>query len=193
MSRWGAALTCIGFVALLSAATPGPASAVAVPDACGAIPEGDELISGLATGQVLYDDGTVTLRFSDQTYACDAWPDSITSHGCATQWTYRVTLPLAELTPGTFDLHELGADYGYLMNTTAPRSGGGCSAAQCTNSVYGVGDDAVNDGATLEIYSVSDGCVTGKLSGLTPLADSMPMPPVNGAFFALPCAAPADQ
>jgi len=187
MSRWGAALTCISFVSLLSAAAPGPSATATLPDACEPLPEGEALISGLTTGQVFDDGSTTTLRFADEAYACDTWPDGMSSKGCASHWTYRLTLPLTALTPGSIDLHAAGADFNYLMNKSTPKSGGGCSDQECTSGIYGIGVADVNEGATLEIYSVSAGCITGKLSGLTPLSDGIPMPPVNGAFFAVPC------
>jgi hypothetical protein len=160
-----------------------------VPDACDPLPEGEELISGLTSGQVIDDGSTTTLRFADQAYDCDTWPDSVSSKGCTSHWTYRLTVPMTALTPGSIDLHAVGADFGYLMNTSTPRSGGGCSDEDCTSAIDGVGGADVNEGATLEIYSVSAGCITGKLSGLTSLGDGAPMPPVNGAFFAVPCGA----
>jgi hypothetical protein len=189
MSRWGAALTCIGLVALLSAGAPGPSATATLPEACHSLPEGEELISGLTTGQIIDDGSTTTLRFADQAYDCDTWPDSMSSHGCASHWAYRLSLPMTALTPGSIDLHAAGADFGYVMNTSTPESGGGCSEEECTSAVNGVGGADVNAGATLEIYSVSAGCITGKLSGLTSLGAGMPMPPVNGTFFAVSCSA----
>ena len=189
MSRWGAALTCIGLVTLLSAGAPGPSATATLPDTCDALPDGEELISGLTTGQVVDDGSTTTLRFADQAYDCHTWPDSMSSKGCASHWTYRLSVPMTALPPGSIDLHAVGADFGDLMNTSTPKSGGGCSDEDCTSAIYGVGGADVNEGATLEIYSVSAGCITGRLSGLTSLSDGAPMPPVNGAFFAVPCGA----
>jgi hypothetical protein len=172
---------CILLVPLLSAATPAGGVTAKPPAACGAIPDGEPLIGGLQSGQVIEADGTTTLRFADRAYGCNEWPNSV---GCETMWTFRVTLPLTGLGPGSFDLAELGADFGYLTSDASLESGAGCSSEQnCKGSVYGVGTEPVGEGGLLEIYSVAEGCVTGKLSGLT----SEHSPNVDGAFFALPC------
>ena len=92
MPRWGAALTCLGLVSTLSAAAPGPSATGTVPDACSPIPEGEDLISGLTSGQVVHDGGATTLRFADQAFGCDDWPGGTTAKGCVSHWTYRLTL-----------------------------------------------------------------------------------------------------
>jgi hypothetical protein len=189
MVRRGITLACLLLVPVLSAAAPGAAPITGVPAACDGIPEGESLMPGLVSGQVLRGNGVATLRFANQAFACNDWPNSVSDASCDTQWTFRVSLPGEELTPGSYDLVQLGADFGYLLSKGTPQSGGGCSEQQCKTSVYGVGSAEPTAGATLDIYSVSDGCITGALSGFTPLGESaMPMPDVNGAFFALPCA-----
>jgi hypothetical protein len=54
-------------------------------------------------------------------------------------------------------------------------------------SATGIGSMLLTDpGATLEIYSADDKCITGKITGLKDpsFADA---PDYNGAFFALRC------
>jgi len=183
-------VVCVLVLPFLCAATPNVATSPEMPATCAGIPDGELLIDGLATGQVLHgDDGTTTLRFANGVYGCGEWPNSTSSaDGCETKWTFRLRLPLPALQVGVYDLADVGADFGYLMNApTSTPHGGGCSDQWCSSAQDGVGIEAMNAGSVLEIYSADPNCFTGKLSGFVP-AGPAPYPDANGAFFATPCA-----
>jgi hypothetical protein len=184
---WIGFLVGLGLVPLVAAASPDAGqSTTAVPTACTGLPAGAELIPGLVTGQAATSGGTVTLRFSNESFACGEWLTSTTAQGCQDVWAFTLTVPADAMQPGVHSLSALFAQFGELYGTAGPPEDRGCTHVPCTYATDGIGSVEVTDpSASLEIYSADPQCITGAITGLT---DVMPSPPDhNGAFFALAC------
>ena len=177
----------MGFVPFVVGAAPSDGQAPSIPAECPGMPEGEPLIAGLASGQVLSSGQSVTLRFSNRQFACGTWLTEITSAGCRDDWGFSLTLPASTFHPGTYNLSALSAQFGDLFGIAGPPpSRGGCDDT-CSMSARGEGPAILTEpGATLEIDAASGQCVTGKITGLTD--PTFPeAPDYNGAFFAVRC------
>ena len=188
MPRVTALLLALGLLPFIVGAAP-DASTTVIPSLCKGILSPSQLIPGLATGQVVVSGDTATLRFASGTFACGQWPTGMEST-CENQWNFTLTVPVNATQPGTYNLSAVSTQFGELFNKVGPPHNQGCSQNECSTQADGVGSIALADdagpGATLEIYSAGDECVTGMISGL---ADPVfpDAPDHNGAFFALRC------
>jgi hypothetical protein len=158
-----------------------------VPEACPALPTG-QLIAGLATGQVLHSGQEVTLRFSSKVFSCTDWSNDVSFADCRDWWSFNITVPSSCLAPGVYKLADVGTQFGDLINTLHPASEQGCNGGdRCEGRTEGTGAITILDpAATLEIYCVRDGYVTGRLTGLRD-PDFPVTPDFNGEFIALTC------
>jgi hypothetical protein len=184
-------LFALGLLPFIVGAAP-DASTTVIPSSCKGTLSPNQLIPGLGTGQVVVSGDTATLRFASGAFACGQWPTGMES-SCESQWNFTLTVPVNATQPGTYNLSAVSTQFGELFNKVGPphqEPGCGRSQSQCSTQADGVGSVALADdagpGATLEIYSASDECVTGMISGL---ADPVfpDAPDHNGAFFALRC------
>jgi hypothetical protein len=160
---------------------------------CGGVPNDVALIENLRTGWAV-DQPTgsgVRLVFSDRSLACaDDEQASLladTEKECASGWSFSLLLPPELLSPGSY---ELGEHVGFRNTITeAQPPGPGCGSS-CNHG--GTGGGTIPGGgtglaATLEIYAVSDECITGRLSGLKTGQLAPPPPSWDGAFHAVRC------
>lgn len=132
----------------------------------GKVPVGPDLSFRAATT-------TMVLRLSDDGVPCGVAldPELI---GCPSAWAADVTLRNAQLAPGRYAL----ADYGQSWSlATAHRVDRECVLEQELGT-FAAGE--------LEIFTVTDECVVGRLLGTT---DELPgaETPVEGGFVALRC------
>jgi hypothetical protein len=122
-------------------------------------------------------------------FACGSWLNEISSQGCHDDWAFSLTVPASTIQPGVHDLAALFAQFGELYGLAGPPPPHAGCGDSCSMSAKGIGSILLTDpGATLEIYSADDQCITGKITGLKDptFADA---PNYNGTFFALRCSA----
>lgn len=172
----------------------GPGSQVPEESAalCEELPDDVEMIPGLTTGWAVAqeDSGAVRLIFSDIALACENDADSslseISRTECISGWSYSYVLPAEVLVPGSYNLADYAVDFREQQSTAEHNAG--CSS-ECAGSGIGGGTAPSGNGpdAVLEIYSVSDECITGRLTGLDTGQISPPPPELNGAFHAVRC------
>jgi len=179
-------LMCLGFLPVIVGATDGGQVEATFPGACPALPDAD-VIAGLATGQAVTSAQTVTLRFSSKVFTCSNWSNEVSSADCRDWWSFNLTVPVDSISTGVHNLSEIGTAFGDLINYLHPQHGQGCKPDQCDGRTEGIGSVSLLDpAATLEIYAVTDTCITGKLTGLRD-PDFKDAPNFNGEFFALRC------
>lgn len=132
----------------------------------GKVPVGPDLSFRAATT-------TVVLRLSDDGVPCGV-PMDPELIGCPSAWAADVSLRNAQLAPGRYGLEDYGQSWDLA---TAHRVERECVREQERGSFTG---------GELEIFTVTDDCVVGRLVGTTdelPGAES----PVEGGFVALRC------
>jgi hypothetical protein len=116
---------------------------------------------------------SVVLRLSDDGVPCGVAlePELI---GCPSAWAVDVTLRNTDLGPGTFALESYGQGWDLA---TAQRVDRSCVRDQ---------EQGGFAGGTVEIFTVTEDCVVGRLVGTT---DELPAAgsPVEGGFVALRC------
>jgi hypothetical protein len=174
----------LGILPLAVGTTAGTAPAPPTPATCPAIPRDAPLIAELASGQVVDDGQSVTLQFSSSVFSCGEWSNDTSSADCRDRWNLSLTVPASAIAPGTYSLSQLGTQFGDLLVTTL--SGQGCSH-ECPMSVSGTGPTPfVDTAATLQIFTVSDQCITGKLTGVKD-PHFAAAPNFDGSFFAVRC------
>jgi hypothetical protein len=161
---------------------------------CSGVPDEVPFIANLKTGWAIAQpsSNTVRLVFSDQVIGCenDAFNTMIDAaqKACTSAWGFSFLLPAEHQTPGTFDLSTYEADYQEAMAFEASEQPRGCGPRPCGGGAFSGGTGPVGPSATVEIYSATDQCITGRLQGL-PLVMSQPPPPDwDGAFHAVRCA-----
>lgn len=117
---------------------------------------------------------TVVLRLSDDGVPCGV-PLDADFIGCPSAWAVDLTLRNANLAPGKFALNDY-AQPGWDL-ATAHRVHGDCVRDR---------EQGAFEGGTLEIFTVTDSCVVGRLVGTT---DELPAAgsPIEGGFVALRC------
>lgn len=157
---------------------------------CKGLPEGTDFIPNLTTGwAVKQAEGGVRLIFSDVSLACaddaDLGLTELTREQCIDGWSYSLLLPPEILEVGLHDL----ADYtvAFRQQDVKADSGFGCGD-QC--GVIGTGSGTgpgIKLQAQLEIFSVSDECITGRVIGLETGQIQPPPPELNGGFHAVLC------
>jgi len=157
---------------------------------CEELPNDVDFIPELRSGwAVTESDGKrVSLVFSDAALGCIADPalaiQELSSH-CVEAWSYTLTVPTEILKPGKYDL----ADYsvGFTQASSFSDRGAGCQS-ECDHGMVGGGTaPGARIEATLEVFSVSDECITGRIRGLESGQISPPPPEWNGGFHAVRC------
>jgi len=132
--------------------------------------------------------GDVRLLFSDQTLACrDPERAPIPSPECNPRWHFAFTLTPYLQAPGVYNLneYEVGYEDSVVMQTPAH----GCNSSPgCMGSGTGAAGGAKGPDGTIEIYSVSEECVTGRVLRLEKGWSNPEQPDFTGAFQAVICA-----
>jgi hypothetical protein len=166
---------------------------------CPGVPDGVALIPGLRTGRAIAQPSSATVRllFSDQPLPCqELGSDGIAKIGqetCVSLWIFSISLPPEMQMPGVYTLgdHPVVLDVSSRVASELPStSTGGCGGAgACSGggfSAGGGGGPGFPPG-TVEIYSVTDQCITGRFEGLMIGQTQPPPPDFNGAFHAVRC------
>jgi hypothetical protein len=159
---------------------------------CPGVPPGVALIPNLRTGRAIDEPATggIRLLFSDLALACQELGDEgigpIAQDLCVNAWSFSMLLSPEMQMPGVYKpsfLPEFTMSVATM--TPTPGCGGRCTGGGGTLG----GGGGPNDGASLEIYSVTDQCITGRFQGLftTDKGSSPPIPEINGAFHAVRC------
>lgn len=157
---------------------------------CQALPEGTELIPNLTTGwAVEHSGGGVRLIFSDISLACgddaDQGLTELAREQCIDGWSYSLLIPAEILEPGLYNLDDYTVEFRQQDVTT--ESGFGCGD-ECQASGTGLGGaPGTSIAAQLEIFSVTEECITGRVIGLETGQIQPPPPELNGGFHAVLC------
>src|SRR5262249_20383992 len=114
---------------------------------------------------------------------------------CGSAWQFSLTIPAELQKPGTYQLSSFPVGYEQSITSAGGESGCGHCAASGggTSGTTGGGPPGAGTGprgAVLEIYSVTDLCITGRVQGLESGQISPPPPSFNGAFHAVRCVQP---
>ncbi|MBA3546986.1 MAG: hypothetical protein H0T76_10925 [Nannocystis sp.] len=125
--------------------------------------------SGTASGGGELDPGTILVTLSDQTFTC-ADPEALLQ--CGGHWQVTIVIPPEFQSPGTYNL--LGQDVHGGAFETGDEGNQDCS--------FGGG----SFDATLQIFSVDDNTVEGRLCHVNPFF-SVPVPSLEGSFSAPRC------
>jgi hypothetical protein len=158
---------------------------------CQGVPDGIALIPRLRTGWAIGQppSANIQLLFSDQPLACQELGTEgigkIAQERCVSAWSFSILLPSEMQTPGVYTLADHQVAFQNSTATMAPSQGcGGCSGGGSGGS--GGGGPGTPPG-TVEIYSVTDQCITGRFQGLETGQIQPPPPELNGAFHAVRC------
>jgi hypothetical protein len=181
---------------------------------CPGVPDGVALIPGLRTGRAIAQSSSATLRllFSDLPLACQvignttiaevsaeavcASASANASPSASTSWSFSILLPPEMQMPGVYTLADHDVGFVNSIQVTEPPSGGGCGAGagagRCGGGGFSTGGSGGGVGSgvppgTVEIYSVTDQCITGRFQGLMTGQIQPPPPDFNGAFHAVRC------
>lgn len=155
---------------------------------CGPLPEGVRAIEGLRTAWAMevvpvkdrdatfrVSTDNMVLRLSDEGLECDdaLSPELLT---CPAAWGTDITLRTGDPTPGRFVLSDLAQGFSVA---SVWREGTECQGEQ-SQGYFTAGE--------LEIFSVTDECVVGRLIDTSDALDAAGEP-VEGGFVALRCGA----
>ena len=177
---------------LLGSASPAPKHNAASPSqapqpGCDALPDGVSEIPGLRTAVAIRSPETSALRlqFADEPHGCRE-PETVQQGDCNDRWQFGFTL-LPELqTPGVYDLSNFEVGYSEYIVQTTP--GGGCGGGGCATTGTGAAGGAKGPDGTIEIFSVTDTCVTGRVLRLSQGSSNPPKPDFTGGFRSEVCA-----
>jgi hypothetical protein len=131
------------------------------------LPNDTPSITGLQSAWAVREAGSSNIRlvFSDQAAVCsNADLNKISPDGdhCVPGWHFAFTLSYDLLKPGIYDLHDYEANYAESVVTTTPADG--CRGEPgCMGRGMGSAGGAKGPDSTIEIYSVTDECVTGRI------------------------------
>lgn len=164
---------------------------------CGGVPSDVALIQNLRTGWAVAQPASdaVRLVFSDRSLGCEDDETTAllsgTERECVSGWSFSLLLPPELLSPGVYELPTQHVGFRNTMTEVDP-SGPGCGS-RCSRGASGssggiVPGNEVGPPGTLEIYAVSEECITGRLTGLTTGQIAPPPPNWDGAFHAVRCA-----
>jgi hypothetical protein len=121
-------------------------------------------------------------------FTCGDWSNDVTTSDCRSFWNFTLTVPRGAISVGTHSLSAIGAMFGEVVANLQPTQRRGCGGDDCGGSTTGVGSvDVTDPSATLEIHSMAENCIAGKLTGVR---DPIPTdgPGFDGEFFAVRCA-----
>jgi len=173
--------------------TAAPAVQVASSDlvraVCADAPNAAPPIGGLQTAWAMPEASASGLRllFSNQAIACRN-PDWTHGPGrddsCDPGWTFAFTLPPELQKPGVYDLHEYEVGYAETVVSVLPTNG--CASRPgCSGTSMGSAGGAKGPDGTIEIDSITDACVTGRILRLERGGSSEV--DFTGAFQAVVC------
>jgi hypothetical protein len=164
------------------------------PEDPGAIPTMvSTMIPTLRTGWARMMNGQLHVLLSDASLGCPDAPNSSDSFvdvpACGTEaWTLHYDLPEEMQAVGTYQLSEHVVNW-ELLQQSAGDAGVGCSSG-CASTTLGSSFTPGGQGpeAQLELFSINDQCITGRIIGLD-LSNQIvpPRPQLNGAFRAVRC------
>ena len=159
--------------------------------ACPALPTDAKPIAGLHTAWAIYDQtsGGIRLVFSDHERACrdiDRGAPPFGDGRCVSSWEFAFTLPPDAQKPGTYNLHDYESDYAEKMVFATPRKDGCQSGTDCMGGGTGAAGGAKGPESTVEIFSVSEECVTGHIQRLV-TGHIQPEVDFTGTFQAVVC------
>jgi hypothetical protein len=161
---------------------------------CPGVPSGVALIPDLRTGWAIAQPPSTNIKllFSDLPLACqDLGVEGIgpiALKSCVNAWSFAITLPPEMQMPGVYNLPD--HHVGFEVSSAAVEPSRGCGGACSGGSSGGGSADPTGPGpaGTLEIYSFTDQCITGRVQGLTTGQVAPPPPSLDGAFHAVRCA-----
>jgi hypothetical protein len=159
--------------------------------ACPAVPNDTTPIAGLHTAWAIDEPsaGGIRLLFADHPLACrrDSHLLGGTMDGktCTPSWQFAFTLSADLQKPGTYNLNDYEADYADSVVMSIPSKG--CSGGGCMGGGSGAAGGAKGPDSTIEIYSVTDECVTGRILRLERGVSTPPPPDFTGTFQAVRC------
>jgi hypothetical protein len=181
--------------------------------ACAGVPADAVFIPSVSRVWAIQQADQVRLVFSNQPLSCaaalsgasaqaafDGELANLSVETCSDGWTKE--FGVADARPGVFDLAEVGISPTEAMTRVEVQQSFGCNpSSECRVVITGSslggsvpsadGGVVVNHGpdATLEIYSVSEECLSGRLSNFKSLREFPPPPDMNGVFVAQWCSA----
>jgi hypothetical protein len=163
---------------------------------CQGVPAAVALIPDLRTGRAISVPGTTSVRllFSSQPLACQDSFDGINTialQRCVSVWAFSILLPAEIQQPGVYQLAQYPVEFQNSIVMMGPPQGcgGACGAGSASGGASASSGPSTNGlpGASVEIYSVTDQCITGRFQGLTTGQIQPPPPDINGAFHAVRC------
>jgi hypothetical protein len=183
----------VGRVSQSKAASPGAAraSSDSVHLACPDVPSDAPPIAGVKTAWAISSSSSSAIRllFSDQSLACrdpDWHKSPMGNDDCIKSWQFAFRLPPHYQKPGVYDLHDYEADYAEAVTVSLPEQGCG-SRPGCTGMAMGSAGGGKGPESTVEIYSVTESCVTGRIHRLSRGVDNSDVD-FTGVFQAAVCA-----
>jgi len=140
----------------------------AVRAACPEVPKDAPPIAGLHTAWAISDPSSTSLRlvFADHAVPCrdPGIPTSPVGQDCVSSWEFAFTLPADDQKPGIYNLNDYEANYAESVVMAEPSNG--CKGGGCTGMGMGAAGGGKGPDSAIEIYSVSDECVTGRIHRL---------------------------
>lgn len=159
---------------------------------CDPLPEDPGLIPNLQTGWARMINGKLHVLLSDSGLRCpnsNGGTDSSSLPQCGSDtWILRYDLPEEMQATGTYELSEHVVNWN-LSQQMADDPGVGC-ASTCATMTLGASFTPGGTGpdARLEVLSINDQCITGRISELDLSGQIIPPPPqLNGSFRAVRC------
>ena len=168
----------------------GHSNQVPAPLACPDVPGNVAPISGLKTAWAIRQPTSpIRLLFSDQALACrdfDRGGGTLDRGTCIPSWQFALTLPPEIQKPGVYNLSDYN-DLDFAENVVVATPAQGCNGSSgCTGHGTGSAGGAKGPDGTIEIYSATDECVTGRVLRLNMnLSDSEV--DFTGSFQAVVC------
>lgn len=160
---------------------------------CEPLPEGVSMIPTLRTGWARMVNGSIHILLSDTALRCprsengsDALLD-VPPCGDA-MWLLTYDLPEEMQAVGTYQLSEHAVNWD-MSQRSETDTGLGCGSS-CASMSVGASfiPGATGPDAQLELFSINDQCITGRIVGLDQSNQTVPPPPeLNGAFRAVRC------
>jgi hypothetical protein len=172
---------------------PGDAIPTGSQAICPGVPAGTPLIANLRTGRAMSDSSTANLRllFSDQPLPCEPLASSamntLARETCVSAWSFSLSLLPEMQKPGVYVLANYPVGLEDSVVTMAPDRG--CGGGACSGGGFGSagGGGTGSTPGIVEIYSVTDQCITGRFQGLMTGQIEPPPPDFDGAFHAVRC------
>jgi hypothetical protein len=160
---------------------------------CHGVPAGVALIAGLRTGWAIAQpqSASIEVLFSDQPLACQDLGfegiGTIAQERCVSAWSFSLLLPPEMQMPGVYTLADHPVGFQNSIATGVVPSDGCGGACGVAASGAGGAPDGLGPPGTVEIYSITDQCITGRFQGLMTGQIQPPPPDFNGAFHAVRC------